>query len=63
MDIWTHGEGGTWRRWNHVGLGLDAVARANPRVDQVLVVGSDPADDEPLAAMDECPHWRGGPCG
>jgi len=62
MEMWTHSEEGKWRRWSHTGPGLDAVAGASPRIDQVLVIGSDPADDEQLlAAIRLTRRLAGGP--
>ncbi len=48
MELWTHSEEGTWKRWSHasVRLGLDALAGKGSRIDRVVVMGGDPVDDE-----------------
>jgi len=50
MEMWTCDGQGKWKRWSHAGLGLEAVACAGPAVAQVLVVESDPDEDEQILA-------------
>jgi len=51
MEMWTSGKDGTWKRWSHAGLGLDAVASASPPVVRVLVIGNGPEQDAELLAI------------
>lgn len=50
METWTRNEKGTWKRWNHPGLALDAMTNSSMRVRMLLVIGSERADDEQLFA-------------
>lgn len=50
METWTRNEEGSWRRWSHPGLGLDAIVNASPCVVSLVVVGIGPEDDEQFFA-------------